>query len=114
MKTESLKVTGMTCGGCVSKVTRALNVVPGISDMKVSLAAGEVTVQYDELLTSPLQLQSAVADAGYGLNVTNAAQAQQFKGCCCASKKANLSAGLNAASQVNQALRMPGRSASAK
>ena len=29
MQTEALKVTGMTCGGCAGKVTRALKAVAG-------------------------------------------------------------------------------------
>jgi copper chaperone CopZ len=83
MQTELLKVTGMTCGGCTSKVTHALKAVSGVSDIKVSLSAGEATVQYDERLTSPDQLKSAVKGAGYGVDVTNAAHSHQSKGGCC-------------------------------
>ena len=84
MQTEQLKVTGMTCGGCTSKVTRALQAIEGVDDVKVSLAAGEATVQYDERLTSPDQLKSAVKSAGYGVDVTNSAPSQKAKGggCC--------------------------------
>jgi copper chaperone CopZ len=49
----------------------------------VSLAAGEATVQYDERLTSPDQLKSAVKSAGYGVDVTNSARSQKAKGGCC-------------------------------
>jgi copper chaperone CopZ len=83
MQTEHLKVTGMTCSGCTSTVTHALNAVSGVSDVKVSLPAGEATVQYDERLTSPEQLKSAVKGAGYGVEATNTAQKPQAKGCCC-------------------------------
>jgi copper chaperone CopZ len=83
MQTEHLKVTGMTCGGCVSNVTHALKSVTGVGDVEVSLSAGEATVQYDELLTSPGQLKSAVTGAGYGVNTTGAAGKRQSKGCCC-------------------------------
>jgi len=68
MQTEVLKVTGMTCGGCTSSVTRALKAVAGVNDVKVSLSPGEATVQYDERLTSPDQLKSAVKVAGYGVD----------------------------------------------
>ena len=44
MQTELLKVTGMTCGGCTSKVMHALKAIPGVADVKVSLSAGEATV----------------------------------------------------------------------
>ncbi len=82
MQTEYLKVTGMTCGGCTSNVTHALKAIRGVSDVNVSLAAGEATVQYDERLTSPDQLQAAVKGAGYGVDTSNAAQSHQIKGCC--------------------------------
>ena len=39
MQTELLSVSGMTCGGCTSNVTRALKAVSGVSDVQVSLAA---------------------------------------------------------------------------
>lgn len=84
MQTELLKIAGMTCGGCTNKVTRALKAVSGVSDVKVSLSAGEADVQYDERLTSPEQLKSAVKGAGYGVDATTGtAQKPQGKGCCC-------------------------------
>jgi len=83
MQTELLKVTGMTGGGCTSNVTHALKAITGVGDVKVSLSAGEATVQYDERLTSPDQLKSAVKGAGYGVDTTNTAQKPQGKGGCC-------------------------------
>ena len=71
MQTEVLKVTGMTCGGCVSTVTRALVAIDGVHDVKVTLSAGkvasEVNVQYDEQFTSPDNLKLAVKEAGFGI-----------------------------------------------
>ena len=83
MQTELLKVTGMTCGGCISNVTDALKAVSGVNNVKVSLSAGEATVRYDERLTSPNQLKSAVKGAGYGVDTANTAQKPQGKGGCC-------------------------------
>lgn len=83
MQTELLKVTGMTCGGCISKITDALKAVSGVSDVNVSPSAGEATVKYDERQTSPDQLKSAVKDAGYGVDVTDVAHSHQSKGGCC-------------------------------
>ncbi|HEY9268861.1 MAG TPA: heavy-metal-associated domain-containing protein [Methylotenera sp.] len=67
MKIEHLTVTGMTCGGCVNSLTRALKAVAGVSDVNIILATGETSVQYDENLTSPEQLRTAVDNAGYGI-----------------------------------------------
>lgn len=82
MQTELLKVTGMTCGGCASKITHALQAIDGVGEVNVSLSAGEAAVQYDELRISPQQLKSAVKGAGYGVDVTNAAPSQSKGGCC--------------------------------
>ena len=83
MQTEHLKVTGMTCGGCTSNVTHALEAVEGVGDVKVSLAAGEATVEYDERKASADQLRAAVKGAGYGVATSNGAQKSERKGGCC-------------------------------
>ena len=83
MQTEHLKVTGMTCGGCTSNVTNALNAVKGVEDVAVSLSEGEAVVQYDERLTSPEQLKSAAKGAGYSVDAVEPNQKQRGRGCCC-------------------------------
>ena len=76
-----LKVTGMTCDGCTSKVAHALNAVTGVHEVVVSLSSGEAAVRYDDHLISTEQLKSAVKGAGYGVDST--AQKSQAKGDCC-------------------------------
>ena len=83
MQTEHMNVTGMTGGGCTSKVSRALKAVAGVGDVDVSLATGKTTVQYDEHLTSPDQLKSAVKSAGHGVDAAPAGTAKKSKGGCC-------------------------------
>ena len=86
MQTELMKVTGMTCGSCVSNVTQALKTVPGVSDVSVTLAGGATTVRYDESATSSDQLKSAVKTAGYGLDEAlgaNTLHARKPKSGCC-------------------------------
>lgn len=68
MQTEILKVTGMTCGGCTSNVTRALVAIDGVNNVNVSLAGGEAKVDFDEHITSAEKLIAAVQEAGYGIN----------------------------------------------
>lgn len=81
MQTEFLKVTGMTCRGCTTNVQYALEAVYGVGDVRVSLSAGEATVHYDERLTSPDRLKSAVKGAGYGVvDVMKAALSQSRSG----------------------------------
>ncbi|GEM_PF-202375 len=67
MQTELLKVSGMSCGRCVGKVTHALQAVDSVKDINVSLAVGEVTVQFDEQRASTDQMKTAVERAGYAV-----------------------------------------------
>ena len=67
METVTLKVEGMTCGGCVASVTRVLKATPGVGDAVVQLDARSATVTYDPSLTSPPALKSAIEDAGYAV-----------------------------------------------
>jgi len=82
MQTETLTVTGMTCGGCTSKLTKALHAIPGVGDVNVSLSAGEATVQYDERTASPEQLKSAVKGAGFGVDGSKSPDRKSKQGCC--------------------------------
>ena len=71
MATRKLEIKGMICGGCLSKVMRALQAVPGVNEVHVSLAADEATVQFDGQSTTSEQLMSAVQHAGFGVCITN-------------------------------------------
>ncbi|WP_395400971.1 heavy-metal-associated domain-containing protein [Pseudoduganella sp. UC29_106] len=81
MQSETLKISGMTCGGCSSKISNALKALPGVDEVRVSLPNGDAIVQFDETLTSPDQLKSAVEKAGY--RVSDAAQVRPGKAGCC-------------------------------
>jgi len=54
----TIKVKGMSCQHCVASVTKALNDIEGISDVKVDLEAGSAT--YNE--NSPVTIE-AIKDA---------------------------------------------------
>jgi copper chaperone len=67
MQTITLKVEGMTCGGCVASVTRVLKAQPGVADVKVQLAPGTAEVSYDPARTGLPALKAAIEDAGYAV-----------------------------------------------
>lgn len=52
-KVCTLKVTGMTCGGCEAAVRGAARRVAGVTDVKVSYAKGSAEVTYDPRKTTP-------------------------------------------------------------
>ena len=64
-----LKVGGMTCMGCVSSVTRVLQSINGVYDVKVSLAQAQADVSYDPAVAKREDLCAAVEGAGFDASV---------------------------------------------
>jgi copper chaperone CopZ len=63
---QTYRVGGMTCGHCVQAVTAELDRLPGVREVRVDLATGEVTVASDAQL--PVEdVRGAVDEAGYEL-----------------------------------------------
>lgn len=65
MQTVTLKIEGMTCGGCVKSVTRILTGVAGVQSAEVSLDKAQAEVVFDEKVTNVEALIEAVEDGGY-------------------------------------------------
>jgi copper chaperone CopZ len=58
----TLRVSGMTCNGCVKHVDAALREVPGVSAVEVDLANGRAKVVHEAAIPA---LIAAVTGAGY-------------------------------------------------
>jgi copper chaperone CopZ len=65
METTTIKVTGMTCQGCVRSVTRVLQAVPGVEQVEVSLEKGEAELRFDPARAGVPEFRRAVEDAGF-------------------------------------------------
>ncbi|MCX7171416.1 MAG: heavy-metal-associated domain-containing protein [Proteobacteria bacterium] len=65
METTVLKVTGMSCGGCVKSVTQVLLNLPGVSKAEVSLERGEAVVGYDPDKATRQDMQRVIDEAGF-------------------------------------------------
>ena len=63
MKKE-LTIEGMMCQNCVKHVTKALENIPGASNVNVSLEAKKATIMVPDSVTDD-DLKAAVVDAGY-------------------------------------------------
>ncbi len=57
-----LTVMGMTCGGCVNSVTKAIKAVDAGADVKVEMKDNSVKVESKVALE---QIVSAIKDAGF-------------------------------------------------
>ena len=65
MDSTTIRIKGMTCGGCVASVERVLSALPGVAKVSVSLERGEAAVDYAPGQVSVAELHSAIEDAGY-------------------------------------------------
>lgn len=63
MERMTLKISGMTCGHCVGRVTTALKSVDGVEIENVKV--GSAMVSYNPTTTSPAQIAAAVENVGY-------------------------------------------------
>lgn len=65
METTVIKVTGMSCGGCVKSVTSVLQALPGVAKAEVSLEKGEARVEYESGRVGLDDMKNAVVEAGF-------------------------------------------------
>ena len=65
MKSVNIKVEGMACNGCVSTVTKAIEQLPGIKLVDVSLENGNAYVEFDENEISLDEIKKAIINSGY-------------------------------------------------
>lgn len=65
-RTTTLKITGMTCGHCVTHVTQELEAVKGVKNVSVVLNAGGLSVAtvVSDVLLDDDALREAVDEAG--------------------------------------------------
>jgi copper ion binding protein len=68
MTMHEIRVDGMSCNHCVSKVTRAVRTIDELAKVDVQLAAKTVLVESDADVDD---LIAAISDAGYAAQVSN-------------------------------------------
>ncbi|SIT47915.1 conserved hypothetical protein [Paraburkholderia ribeironis] len=79
----AFEVNDMTCGHCVSLITKALKAVDNDAKFTVDLARHLVTIESTD--ADPSELRDAIADAGYTpVRIEDAAAnaCTQAKSCC--------------------------------
>ncbi|GAA3039530.1 heavy-metal-associated domain-containing protein [Gordonia defluvii] len=64
MSVATFQVTGMTCGHCEASIREEVSEVPGVVDVAVSAASGDLTVTATGAIDDAAVL-AAVTEAGY-------------------------------------------------
>ena len=61
------RVTGMDCGACAAKVRGAVERLPGVSGVEVTLMGERLQMVLDPARTTPEAVEKAVRAIGYGI-----------------------------------------------
>ncbi|QJA05393.1 heavy-metal-associated domain-containing protein [Thermosulfurimonas marina] len=64
MAETKVKISGMSCEHCVRRVTKALEGLPGVKNVRVDLTSGTATFEKPEDL-SLSEIARAIEEAGY-------------------------------------------------
>ena len=65
MKEVSLKIIGMHCEGCSTRLGKVLNTQDGVEDAKVSLEEAKADIKFDENEIGLDEIKEAIEDAGF-------------------------------------------------
>lgn len=65
MNKEKIRIEGMTCAACSSRVEKVLNRADGITAASVNLATASASVEYDESRIKLSDIEGIIIDAGY-------------------------------------------------
>ena len=65
MKEIKLKIEGMRCTGCSSRLEKVLNNTDGVESATVSFEEKQAIITYNESQTDIEQIKQAIQDAGF-------------------------------------------------
>lgn len=65
MKETNLKIEGMHCAGCSTRLEKILNNLEGVETAKVSLEEKKATIKYDETKINIENIKEAIEDTGF-------------------------------------------------
>lgn len=74
-----MRTTGMTCGSCVKKISKALQSERGVASTEVDLEGGWVIAGYDSKIVAADKLVKKVCDTGFGSMMQAVVTPAQFK-----------------------------------
>ena len=65
MKEVSLKIKGMHCTGCSTRLEKVLNNQEGVEKAEVSFEDGKAEIKYDENQIKIEEIKETIEDAGF-------------------------------------------------
>ena len=65
MKTEILKIGGMTCAACAARIEKTLSALDGVKNASVNLAAEKLSIEFDESIIAIKDIEEKIEKIGY-------------------------------------------------
>jgi len=67
MNKKTLRIEGMTCSACASRVERFVSKLDGVDNANVNFATETLSVEFDETKLNDEKIEVAIVKAGYGV-----------------------------------------------
>jgi copper chaperone len=64
-KMVTIRVKGMTCGGCATSVEKALKATEGVQEARVSFESGKALIKYDDQKVTVTKLRLIINSTGF-------------------------------------------------
>lgn len=70
MEKVMMKLGGLTCPSCLTKIQKSVETIDGTADVKVLFNAGKVKFVLDSTKATPMQVQESIEKMGYQVQGT--------------------------------------------
>jgi periplasmic mercuric ion binding protein len=68
-KSVTLRVKGMSCGGCANSLEKALKSTEGVQEARVSFERGKAVIKYDDQKVTVAKLRLVINSTGFFCDV---------------------------------------------
>ncbi len=65
IRTVTIRVKGMSCGGCATSVEKALKSTEGVREARVSFERGRAVIKYDDQKITVAKLREVIQSVGF-------------------------------------------------
>ena len=107
VRKETIKITGMSCAACATRIEKGLGKLPGVRSANVNFAMERATVEFDNLITNNDQLKNVIGRLGYSvikeMEASNAKAVLKITGMSCAACSSKIEKKLSKLSGVSKA-----------
>ena len=81
IRTVTIRVKGMTCGGCATSVEKALELTEGVQTVRVSFERGKAVIKYDDQKVTVTKLREVINSTGMSCEVPKGDKKKAEIGC---------------------------------